>query len=1148
MKILRPLLLLAALLGAAAARADLAADTGFGGDGRVNQDVAFLRDAARDVIALADGSVIVVGESEVNLTAVRYAAAGVVRLLPDGTLDTGFGVGAGDTLVVNGGRAVLLPGGRPTEADAGARAFAALALPGDGVAIAGGWDAGSATDGQLFVARLTTAGALDPAFGASGVVLLSLPGLFDPVAEALGVQSDGSIIVAGSGDAAAGPQAFVLRLTPAGVLDASFGTAGLVVVASPDPNATDFSFRALAVLADDAIVAAGGGSDVVVAKFSADGSPDPSFGDSGTAFLELGPVTGGTSASGDDAFGIAVQSDGRLVLAGARADLALQRNEAVLARVTAAGTLDPTFGADGVVLIPGSGVASAFDVVALGNDDLVVAGRGIPLVQVSRSGLAQATSAVFANSEERLFGLRRFPDDRVVAVGLSTAAGAVGGVDFLVAVRTTTPLIDEADTTPDPFTFVDVASAVGPGDTQTSAPVAIAGINAPAPVSVTGGEYQILNPGDNPANVPFTALPGFVRAGQSIAVRHVSALIGGGVTNTVLTVGGVSDTFSSTTRPADADPFDLGPDQTGVPLFTFRQSATITVSGLGTGVVAPVDVTGDDTSAYSIGCNSSFTDRPGVVRDGERVCVRHVSARTGDATVTTTLIIGGASDSFASRTVATDATPDPFAFPSQAGVAIEATVTSAAATITGLGAGVDALVEVTNGQFSVGCSGNFQVGFGTIRNGQSVCVRHTAAGTSQGDVTTTLAIGDVTATFTSTTGSFDLLPDRFDFVDQTGVELVATVTSAPVTITGLSGTAAVLVTGESDDQVSVGCTGTFTATPGRIGNGETLCVRHTSASLGAGVVTTTVQVGGRAATFTSTARTADQVPDAFVITPEDGVALATLVESEPVTITGLTGPAPVSVSPENTAVFLVNCQLPLLTEGVVRNGETICVRTISAAADGEAVTRTLTIGPPGATAVSANFVVTTGDTVPEAFGFVDVINVRQSTLVAADPVTVTGLTGPAYLTIDTLASNDPNGEYSVNCTGSYTRADGLIRNGDRLCVRHGSSPFLNGQTETIVRIGGLPSCAPADPATNRPPTTLVTRDGRRRCEGINPDTGQVSLYPAAYRQATAVSDTFASTTSGDTAPGSSAIDPWTLAALLPLLGLRRRRAAANLSR
>jgi uncharacterized delta-60 repeat protein len=1128
MKILRPVLLLAALFGAAVARADLAVDTGFGGDGRVDQDVAFLRDAARDVATFADGSVIVVGESEVSLGQVRYAAAGVVRLLPDGALDTAFGAGSGNTLVVNGGRVVLLPGGRPAEANAGARAFAAIAMPGDGVAIGGGWDAGSGSDGQLFVVRLTAAGALEPGFGDNGVVLLSLPGLLDPVTEALGVQSDGSIIVAGSGDAAAGPQAFVLRLTPAGVLDTSFGTAGLVVVASPDPNATDFSFRALAVLADDAIVAAGGGRDMVVAKFSADGSPDPTFGAGGTAFLELGPVTGGTSASGDDAFGIAVQSDGRLVLGGARADLALQRNEAVLARVTADGTLDPTFGADGVVLVPGSGVASAFDVVALGNDDLVVAGRGIPLVQVSRSGLAQATSAVFANSEERLFGVRRFPDDRVVAVGLSTAAGAVGGVDFLVAARTTTPLADEADTTPDPFTFVDVASPVGPGDTQTSAPVTITGINAPAPVSVTGGEYQVLNPGDNPANVPFTALPGFVRAGQSIIVQHVSALIGGAATNTVLTVGGVSDTFSSTTRPADADPFDLGPDQTGVPLFTFRQSATITVSGLGNGVVAPVDVTGDDTSAYSIGCDGSFTARPGFARDGERVCVRHVSARTGDATVTTTLIIGGASDSFASRTVATDATPDPFAFPSQTGVAIEATVTSAAATIAGLGAGVDALVEVTNGQFSVGCTGNFQVGFGTIRSGQSVCVRHTAAGTSQGDVTTTLAIGDVTATFTSTTGSFDLLPDRFDFVDQTGVELVATVTSAPVTITGLSGPAAILIDGESDDEVSIGCTGTFTATPGRIASGQTLCVRHTSAVVGEEAVTTAVQVGGRVATFTSTTRAADQLADPFTIAPEADVALVTLVESQPVTITGLDAPAPVSIS--NGAGYAINCQPPFVTTaGVVRNGETICVATFSADTDGQAVTRTLTIGPEGSTR-TADFVVTTGDTSPAAFDFVDQANVRQATLIEAAPVTITGLTGPALITIDL------SGEYSAGCTGAYTQADGLVENGQRVCLRHPSGSGLNEAVETKLRVGGAWSC----------PTGLLTRiQGRGVCVNTS---GQFLAIPVRVPAGATVEATFRSITSGDSFPGSSAIDPWTLAVLLPLLGLRRRRAAGNVSR
>jgi Protein of unknown function (DUF1566) len=93
-------------------------------------------------------------------------------------------------------------------------------------------------------------------------------------------------------------------------------------------------------------------------------------------------------------------------------------------------------------------------------------------------------------------------------------------------------------TTPDAFSFVDQTSVALSTLTE-SAAITVAGINAAASISVTGGEYQI--------NGGAWASSGTVTNGQSVKVRHTSSVSNSTATNTVLTIGGVSDTFTTTT-------------------------------------------------------------------------------------------------------------------------------------------------------------------------------------------------------------------------------------------------------------------------------------------------------------------------------------------------------------------------------------------------------------------------------------------------------------------------------------------------------------------------------------------------------------------------------------------------------------------------
>ena len=102
-----------------------------------------------------------------------------------------------------------------------------------------------------------------------------------------------------------------------------------------------------------------------------------------------------------------------------------------------------------------------------------------------------------------------------------------------------------ADTTPDGFAFTD-QTGVAPSSVRTSNTLTVSGIGAAASISVSGApgsEYQI-NGGS------FTTAPGTISNGDTFAVRHTSSSGPGVATDTTLTIGGVSDTFTSTTAGA----------------------------------------------------------------------------------------------------------------------------------------------------------------------------------------------------------------------------------------------------------------------------------------------------------------------------------------------------------------------------------------------------------------------------------------------------------------------------------------------------------------------------------------------------------------------------------------------------------------------
>jgi hypothetical protein len=189
----------------------------------------------------------------------------------------------------------------------------------------------------------------------------------------------------------------------------------------------------------------------------------------------------------------------------------------------------------------------------------------------------------------------------------------------------------------DTLTFTDKTN-VEPNQTIPSNTVTVSWISSPTAISITGGTYSI-NGGK------YTSTAGTINTGDTVTVHLLSSENFGTITNAILTIGGVSDTFSVTTRGADTTPDQFTfIDQTLVQTNTVITSNTITVSGIEAAV--NIAITG---GTYSIN-GGTYTSDPGTVNNGDTVTVQVTSGSERITTVDAVVTIGGVSDTFSVKT------------------------------------------------------------------------------------------------------------------------------------------------------------------------------------------------------------------------------------------------------------------------------------------------------------------------------------------------------------------------------------------------------------------------------------------------------------------------------------------------------------------
>src|SRR5262245_28949057 len=234
--------------------------------------------------------------------------------------------------------------------------YGGLEIEPDGRIVASGTSDPGFPPASVVLAKYLPGGTLDPSFGTGGVASTILhPDLY-VFGGGPARQPDGKLVVSAYLSPSAPPfyyRSIVARFDADGAVDTGFGTGGLTTLA--DSTTGSFVLGHPVLQADGKILVGGflgpfGDQALAVARLDPSGSLDPGFGTGGIATVD----PGGSFASGD---GIVVQPDGRIVAAGSF-DTGTG-SDVLLVRLDASGTLDPSFGAGGMVMTDLGGDESA---------------------------------------------------------------------------------------------------------------------------------------------------------------------------------------------------------------------------------------------------------------------------------------------------------------------------------------------------------------------------------------------------------------------------------------------------------------------------------------------------------------------------------------------------------------------------------------------------------------------------------------------------------------------------------------------------------------------------------------------------------------------------------------------------------------------
>lgn len=264
-------------------------------------------------------------------------------------------------------------------------------------------------------------GSPDPTFGGDGTVVVDIGNGSNDQAHDVAFQTDGKAVMVGY-TGTSNQDFCVVRLHPDGTLDNSFGGDGKVTT---EVNGVSDRARSVAIQADGRIVVAGhvvagGGYDIALVRYHPDGTLDNGFSADGKLTIDV---------DGDDlALSVVVQPDGRILAAGRSESTDHERF--TLVRLLEDGTPDPAFGNGGIAqaaFLPEDD-ATGWDIALQPDGKVVMVGHAsdgtYQQFAMARFNADGTLDADFGSGGTATFGLG-IADDIARAVALQLDGGIV---------------------------------------------------------------------------------------------------------------------------------------------------------------------------------------------------------------------------------------------------------------------------------------------------------------------------------------------------------------------------------------------------------------------------------------------------------------------------------------------------------------------------------------------------------------------------------------------------------------------------------------------------------------------------------------------------------------------------------------------------
>jgi uncharacterized delta-60 repeat protein len=329
-------------------------DNSFGSGGKVINQIGILS-AVNHIALRSDGKIIAGGYSSYNRQSNSTIDFGshaftIARYNNNGNLDSTFGKNGTDTTVMIQGWGEIKK----------------LLIKPDGKILTAGVISRPTFDYLPGLAQFKPNGSLDSLFGNNGKVEGSRY-LNDITDVELG--KDGKIYAIGNSSSYMNGDFVMVRLLPNGMMDGTFGTNGAVITDMGNAYYREELATGLLILPDSSIVLAGytgqgtSFNTFALAKYKVNGTLDSTFG-------TVGKVTTQISNLHAYATNVVADSAGRLIVSGYTYSASQQ--DFLMARYLANGKLDSTFGSNGVVTTDFAGFRDQAFASALQSDGKIV--------------------------------------------------------------------------------------------------------------------------------------------------------------------------------------------------------------------------------------------------------------------------------------------------------------------------------------------------------------------------------------------------------------------------------------------------------------------------------------------------------------------------------------------------------------------------------------------------------------------------------------------------------------------------------------------------------------------------------------------------------------------------------------------------------